>query len=101
MLELRLIHKAMWTRGPNGQKSWKFPKFHLLSYAFDGIGEKGVTANYNMKPNKHEHRATRMTFESGNWKDIVAQVISSMLSNTLCHAHFFLDYQAQSACGGT
>ncbi len=40
MLELWLINEGMWTRGANQQKSWKFPKFHLLSHAFDGISEK-------------------------------------------------------------
>ena len=50
MLETKAINDAIQTRGPNQQKSWKFPKFHLLSHAFDSISEKGVTSNYNMKP---------------------------------------------------
>ena len=99
MLDLKLIDKGMQTRGTNQQKSWKFPKFHLLSHAFSGISEKGVTANYNTKPNEHEHGETRITFESGNWKDVVAQAISLLPSNSFCYAHSFLDHQAQSACG--
>ena len=77
MLETKAINDAIWTRGPNQQKSWRFPKFHLLSHAFDGISEKGVTSNYNTKPNEHEHGKTRITFESGNWKDVGEQAISS------------------------
>ena len=70
MLGLKLINEGMWTRGVDQQKSWKFPKFHLLSHAFDGISEKGITANYSTKPNEHEHQETRLTFESGNQKDV-------------------------------
>ena len=77
MLEVKLIDNAIQMRGPNRQKSWKFPKFHLLGHAFDSIDEKGVTTNYNTKPNEHEHGETRITFESGNQKDVGAQVISS------------------------
>jgi len=99
MLDLKLIDEGMQTRGTDWQKSWKFPKFHLLSHAFSGISEKGVTANYNTKLNKHEHGETRITFESGNWKDVAAQAISLLPSNSFCYAHFFLDHQAQSVCG--
>jgi hypothetical protein len=74
MLGLKQIDEGMCTRGPDGQKSWKFPKFHMLSHAFDGIREKGVTANYNTKPNEHEHGETRLSYQSGNQKDVAAQV---------------------------
>src|SRR5260221_11804567 len=99
MLDLKLIDKGMRTRGPDQQKSWKFPKFNLLSHAFSGISEKGVTANYNTKPNEHEHGETRIMFESGNRKDVAAQEISLLPSNSFCYAHFFLDHQAQSLFG--
>src|SRR5258706_576784 len=82
MLDLKLIDEGMQTRGTNQQKSWKFPKFHLLSHAFSGISEKGVTANYNTKLNEHKHRETRITFESGNQKDVVAQAISLLTNNS-------------------
>jgi len=74
MLNLKTINKGMCSRGPEQQKLWKFPKFHMLSHAFSGIREKGVMANYNTKPNEHEHGDMRITFEKGNWKDIAAQV---------------------------
>jgi len=102
MIDPKLIDEGMWTRGTEcQQKSWKFPKLHLLSHAFSGISEKGVTANYNTKLNEHEHRETRIMFESGNQKDVAAQAISLLPSNSFCYAHFFLDHQAQSVCGST
>jgi len=74
MLDLKSIDEGMCSRGPDQQKSWKFPNFHILSHAFSSIREKGVMANYNTKPNEQEHGDMRMMFEKGNQKDIATQV---------------------------
>src|SRR5258708_29261009 len=56
MLMLKPICNKIHTTCEDGQKSWNFPKFHMLTHTFTGIWAKGVTANYNTKVNKHEHR---------------------------------------------
>ena len=40
----------------NPDKSWNFPKAHTHYQVFDDIKNKGVTQNYNTKPNEKAHR---------------------------------------------
>ncbi|KAG2145458.1 uncharacterized protein EDB93DRAFT_1241120 [Suillus bovinus] len=37
-------------------KSWDFPKYHLGVHLFDDIKAKGITRNFNTKPNEKAHR---------------------------------------------
>jgi hypothetical protein len=74
LAQLKEVETAMRTRNGYGQKSWKFPKLHVLSHAFPGIRDKAVTANYNTKPNEHEHRDTRLAYERSNKKDVAKAV---------------------------
>jgi hypothetical protein len=57
-----------------GQKSWDFPKFGMLAHVFPGIQAKGVTSNYNTKPNEHVHKWTRHAYMHGNKKNVDKQV---------------------------
>ncbi|KAI5990823.1 hypothetical protein F5J12DRAFT_727537 [Pisolithus orientalis] len=36
-------------------KNWNFPKNHTHMHVFDDIEAKGVTCNFNMKPNEKMH----------------------------------------------
>ena len=74
MLEMKLLNDQIHTTCKDGQKSWNFPKFSMLSHAFTGICQKGVTTNYNTKPNKHEHKWTQEAYEHSAKKDVGMQV---------------------------
>ncbi|EGO28825.1 hypothetical protein SERLADRAFT_406220 [Serpula lacrymans var. lacrymans S7.9] len=43
-------------------KSWNFPKAHLHAHVFDDIEAKGVTQNYNTKPNKKLHGPLKKSY---------------------------------------
>jgi hypothetical protein len=56
-------------------KDWNFPKFHALQHAFDNIEAKGVTRNYNTKPNEKAHGPLRKSYLlRTNFKDFAEQV---------------------------
>ena len=74
MLTLKPLRDKIRTTREDGQKSWNFPKFHMLTHAFTGIRAKGVTANYNTKVNEHEHRWARSVYSCGSKKGIGEQV---------------------------
>ena len=54
MLGLKALTDRICTTCKDGQKSWNFPKFSMLSHAFPGICTKGISTNYNMKPGEHQ-----------------------------------------------
>ncbi|EDR06114.1 uncharacterized protein LACBIDRAFT_329259 [Laccaria bicolor S238N-H82] len=57
--ELLVFEKALHEYMPfNPAKSWSFPKAHTHKHMFDDIQQKGVTRNYNRKPNEKCHVAT-------------------------------------------
>src|SRR5260221_105961 len=49
MLEHNEMKKVIRSTRDDGQKSWNFPKFAMLSHVFDGICGKGVIMNYCTK----------------------------------------------------
>jgi len=56
-------------------KSWNFPKAHSQLHLFDDIIAKGVTRNYNTKPNESLHRPFRWDYvTSTNFRDVDEQV---------------------------
>lgn len=56
-------------------KNWDFPKMHSLVHLFDEIVAKGVTRNYNTKPNESRHRPLkRIYLLLTNFKDVAEQV---------------------------
>ena len=75
MLDIKEVKESLRTTQENGQKSWNFPKFGMLAHAFTGIHDKGVTLNYNTKPNEHEHKWTRYVYLHGRKRGVDQQVI--------------------------
>ncbi|KAF8600798.1 hypothetical protein BDV93DRAFT_587670 [Ceratobasidium sp. AG-I] len=49
-------------------KSFDFPKMHLLTHLFDDIWSKGVTANYSTKPSESMHGVLRKAYEASSKK---------------------------------
>jgi len=39
----------------HSEKEWDFPKLHTHQHLFDDIENKGVTCNFNTKPDKNLH----------------------------------------------
>ncbi|SJL09155.1 uncharacterized protein ARMOST_12531 [Armillaria ostoyae] len=57
-------------------KNWDFPKIHLLKHLFDDIEAKGVTLNYNTKPNESMHGSFKESYQRRtNFKDIAKQIL--------------------------
>lgn len=61
----------------NPDKSWLFPKAHTHKHMFDDIQRKGVTRNYNTKPNEKCHGAFKNTYKfRTNFKNVAPQVFT-------------------------
>ncbi|KAG2078672.1 hypothetical protein BDR04DRAFT_1124392 [Suillus decipiens] len=59
---------------PETFKNWNFPKKHLISHVFDDILAKGMTRNYNTKPNEKMHGALRKIYlQRTNFKNVASQ----------------------------
>jgi hypothetical protein len=59
----------------DNMKSWNFPKIHLRKHLCRDIREKGVTRNYNTKPNEKMHGPIRKIYQyRTNFKDVADQV---------------------------
>ncbi|KAI0258987.1 hypothetical protein BC834DRAFT_1020051 [Gloeopeniophorella convolvens] len=57
-------------------KSWRFPKFHALEHSFDDILAKGVSRNYNTKPNEKMHGPLKKAYLlRTNFKDVESQIL--------------------------
>lgn len=56
-------------------KSWKFPKMHMHMHMCNDIRAKGVTRNYNTKPNEQMHGPLRHAYKlQTNFKNVAPQV---------------------------
>ena len=56
-------------------KNWNFPKAHTHMHAFDDVVNKGVTRNYNTKPNEKLHGPLKETYRlRTNFKNVGPQV---------------------------
>ncbi|PBK63200.1 hypothetical protein ARMSODRAFT_1024229 [Armillaria solidipes] len=56
-------------------KTWDFPKVHSHKHLFDDIEAKGVTLNYNTKPNESMHGSFKESYQRHtNFKDFEKQV---------------------------
>ncbi|KJA13371.1 hypothetical protein HYPSUDRAFT_151670 [Hypholoma sublateritium FD-334 SS-4] len=57
-------------------KSWNFPKAHTHIHMFDDIEKKGVTRNFNSKPNESAHRPLKKFYmHHTNFKNIDSQIL--------------------------
>ncbi|KAF9470163.1 hypothetical protein BDN70DRAFT_821696, partial [Pholiota conissans] len=56
------------------EKSWIFPKCHTHFHFFgDDVRDKGVSKNYNTKPNESAHRPLKKFYKRTNYKNIDPQ----------------------------
>lgn len=59
------------------EKNWQFPKDHSYGHGARDIREKGVTRNYNTKPNEKLHGLLKSTYRNrSNFKNVDDQVCS-------------------------
>ncbi|EGO19929.1 hypothetical protein SERLADRAFT_373989 [Serpula lacrymans var. lacrymans S7.9] len=57
-------------------KDWNFPKKHTNIHVFDDIEAKGVTRNYNTKPNEQLHGPLKDSYQlRTNFKDVAEQIL--------------------------
>ncbi|KAG1735756.1 hypothetical protein EDB19DRAFT_1896182 [Suillus lakei] len=90
---------------PETFKNWNFPKKHLISHIFDDILAKGVTCNYNTKPNKKMHSALQKIYlQRTNFKNVASQILHYdewLLTLTTVHTELkALDkYNQRHTCG--
>ncbi|KAG2047336.1 hypothetical protein BDR06DRAFT_976817 [Suillus hirtellus] len=57
-------------------KSWDFPKYHLGVHLFDDIKAKGITWNFNTKPNEKVHRPLKKSYQlQTNFKQVADQIL--------------------------
>ncbi|KAI0257967.1 hypothetical protein BC834DRAFT_837424, partial [Gloeopeniophorella convolvens] len=58
-------------------KNWAFPKMHALTHSFDDIRAKGVSRNYNTKPNEKMHGPLKKAYLfRTNFKDVAPQILA-------------------------
>lgn len=70
--------------GKFGAKDWDFIKAHLPKHVFDDIMGKGVTRNYNTKPNEKLHGPLKNAYrDQTNFKDVAPQVFIRFFSFVL------------------
>ncbi|KAI0631788.1 hypothetical protein C8Q77DRAFT_1074747 [Trametes polyzona] len=61
----------------DAKKSWNFPKAHTHMHVFDNIEAKGVTANYNTKPNEKMHGPIKRTYQlRTNYRNVASQILA-------------------------
>ena len=62
-------------------KNWNFIKLHYLTHAFD-VETKGVTRNYNTKPNKKLHGPLKNAYQDcTNFKNVTLQMSGRQSNN--------------------
>ncbi|KAG1905179.1 uncharacterized protein F5891DRAFT_1126021 [Suillus fuscotomentosus] len=85
---------------PETFKNWNFPKKHLISHVFDDILAKGVTRNYNTKPNEKMHGALRKIYlQRTNFKNVASQINAELDETvTITDAHSSLGSKQGNHC---
>ncbi|KAF9523577.1 hypothetical protein CPB83DRAFT_951188, partial [Crepidotus variabilis] len=56
-------------------KNWDFPKCHSHQHIFRDIISKGVTRNYNTKPNEHLNGKWKKLYRTTNFKNVAPQIL--------------------------
>ncbi|KAI5985055.1 hypothetical protein EDD15DRAFT_2390223 [Pisolithus albus] len=60
----------------NTKKNWNFPKNHTRMHVFDDIEVKGVTRNFNTKPNEKMHGPLKEKYQKRtNFKNVAQQIL--------------------------
>ncbi|EGN91592.1 hypothetical protein SERLA73DRAFT_67154, partial [Serpula lacrymans var. lacrymans S7.3] len=79
---LKLFSQAMdeYLKAADGlrDKSWNFLKMHMNKHAFEDIKAKGITQNYNTKPNEQLHGLLKDSYQfRTNFKHVAEQCLVS------------------------
>ncbi|KAI6111227.1 hypothetical protein F5141DRAFT_1188410 [Pisolithus sp. B1] len=57
-------------------KNWNFPKNHTCMHVFDDIEAKGITHNFNTKPNEKMHGPLKEKYQKHtNFKNVMQQIL--------------------------
>ncbi|KAG1787605.1 uncharacterized protein HD556DRAFT_1448615 [Suillus plorans] len=80
------------------EKSWNFPKMHLSAHLFNDMEAKGVTRNYNTKPNEKMHSPLKDAYQDHtNFKNFAEQILQynhdSLVAEYICSKMECLDVQ--------
>ncbi|KAK0457905.1 hypothetical protein IW261DRAFT_1579893 [Armillaria novae-zelandiae] len=76
-----------------GAKSWNFPNVHSHQHLVDDILRKGVTLNYNTKPNEKMHGPLKDAYQlRTNFKDVAEQILRV---DSWCNAASFIRQQIE------
>ncbi|KAI6018855.1 hypothetical protein EDC04DRAFT_2869958 [Pisolithus marmoratus] len=71
-----ILMKKFAEKTDNTKKSWNFPKNHTCMHVFDNIEAKGVTHNFNTKPNEKMHGPLKEKYQKHtNFKNIAQQIL--------------------------
>ncbi|KAK0492589.1 hypothetical protein EDD18DRAFT_1108963 [Armillaria luteobubalina] len=71
-----LLLKIENSKGFEKPTTWKIPKVHTQQHLFDDIIAKGVTKNYNTKPNECMHGPLKKAYQiQTNFKDVAEQIL--------------------------
>ncbi|PBK93072.1 hypothetical protein ARMGADRAFT_1030502 [Armillaria gallica] len=67
--------QAIDNKGFEKLTTWKIPQVHTQQHLFDDIIAKGVTKNYNTKPNECMHGPLKKTYQTQtSFKDVAEQI---------------------------
>ncbi|KAK0490119.1 hypothetical protein EDD18DRAFT_1358761 [Armillaria luteobubalina] len=73
---LKAYARATDSKGFEKPTTWKIPKVHTQQHLFDDIIAKGVTKNYNTKPNECMHGPLKKAYQiQTNFKDVAEQIL--------------------------
>ncbi|KAI6037443.1 hypothetical protein BKA83DRAFT_4460325 [Pisolithus microcarpus] len=71
-----LVQVKICSKTNNMKKNWNFLKNHMHMHAFDDIKAKGVTRNFNTKPNKKMHGPLKEKYKKHtNFKNVAQQIL--------------------------
>ncbi|KAK0474683.1 hypothetical protein EDD18DRAFT_1116421 [Armillaria luteobubalina] len=78
-------------------KVWDFPKVHTYKHLFNDIEAKGVTLNYNTKPNESMHGTFKESYQRHtNFKDYDKQILQiDQWFNAMSFIHQQIDVQEE------
>ncbi|OSD02004.1 hypothetical protein PYCCODRAFT_1368332, partial [Trametes coccinea BRFM310] len=85
----RLQEYIEYTADDPGAKNWDFPKAHTHQHLFEDIIAKGVTCNYNTKPNEKLHQLLKKAYRMTNGRNVASQIL------TIDHNAYVAQYMQQ------
>ncbi|EGO19792.1 hypothetical protein SERLADRAFT_442622 [Serpula lacrymans var. lacrymans S7.9] len=84
VLFIRLAQEYLKAADGLRDKSWNFLKMHMNKHAFEDIKAKGITQNYNTKPNEQLHGLLKDSYQfRTNFKHVAEQDIAAFDSELM------------------